>query len=68
MTPDGLDAIEEGIDLINAIVFYGTTPETPITADMWKLYPQMLTVTAGVDGDVDGGFGWEYLTNVTTAV
>lgn len=68
LTPDGFDAIEDGIDILNVILYHGTTPEAPISPDMWKLYPQMLTITIGNEGDVDGGFAFEYLTNVVTAM
>ena len=68
LTPDGLDAIEEGIDLINTIIYHGTTAEAPISPEMWKMLPQLLAITGGVDGDVDGGYGFEYLSTVTTAI
>ena len=68
LTPDGLDAIEDGIDIINCIIYYGTTPEAPISAEMWKLFPQILHITCGAENDVDGGFAFEYLSNVTTVV
>ena len=67
LTPDGLDAIEEGLDIINAILYHGTSPEAPISPEMWKLLPQMLHITVGNEDDIDGGFCFEYLTTVTTA-
>ena len=68
LTPDGLDAIEDGIDIINCMIYHGTGPEAPISSEMWKLFPQILHITAGQESDVDGGFAFEYLSNVTTCV
>jgi hypothetical protein len=59
LTVDGLDAIEEGINCIIALLYYAykTTPLSPL---MWKLYPQLLYVCAGSEENVEGGFGLEY--------
>jgi hypothetical protein len=62
LTPDGLDAIEDGLDCIALILYYGNQ----VTPEMWKLYPHMLHIVAGNDNDVDGGFGHEYLAQVVT--
>ncbi|MEY4881161.1 MAG: hypothetical protein RLZ87_590 [Armatimonadota bacterium] len=62
LTPDGLDAIEDGLDCIALILYYGNQ----VTPEMWKLYPHMLHIVAGNDTDIDGGFGHEYLTQVVT--
>jgi hypothetical protein len=35
---------------------------------MWKLYPQLLYVCAGADGDTEGGFGFEYVTPIVIAL
>lgn len=64
LTPDGLDAIEDGLDCIAIILYYGNQ----VNSDMWRLLPQMLYIVAGKDDDVDGGFGNEYLTAVVTCV
>ena len=42
LSMDGLDAIEDGIDMISVIIYHGTTQEAPISAEMWKLFPQLL--------------------------
>lgn len=42
-------------------IYYGYK-DKPISANMWKLFPQLLYVCAGEDGDMDGGFGFEYIT------
>ena len=68
LTPDGLDAIEDGIDIINTIVYHGTTAEMPISADLWKLFPQLLHITVGNDNDEEGGYGFEYLSTVATTI
>jgi len=62
LTPDGLDAIEDCLDCIALILYYGNQ----VTPEMWKLYPHMLHIVAGNDTDIDGGFGHEYLTQVVT--
>lgn len=64
LTPDGLDAIEDDLDCIALILYYGNQ----VTPEMWKLYPHMLHIVAGNDTDIDGGFGHEYLTQVVTCV
>ena len=46
LTADGLDSIEEGIDCIT-ILIYHAYKKSPISAQMWKLYPQLLYVCAG---------------------
>lgn len=61
LTADGLDSIEEGIECITMIVYYAYK-EKPISPTMWKLFPQLLYVCAGEDGDMAGGFGFEYIT------
>jgi len=38
LTVDGLDAIEEGIDCITILLHYGYK-DTPISQNMWKLFP-----------------------------
>lgn len=76
LTADGLDSIEEGIDCITLILYHGyKRPEkgaqaapTGIADQMWTLYPQLLYVCAGADGDADGGFGFEYVTPIVIAL
>ena len=60
LTADGLDSIEEGVDCISMFLYHGYK-EKPISAEMWKLFPQLLYVCAGNDGDMEGGFGFEYV-------
>lgn len=67
LTSDGLDSIEEGIECIIMLVYYGYKNK-PISAEMWRLFPQLLYVCAGDDGDMDGGFGFEYITQITVAL
>lgn len=64
LTPDGLDAIEDGLDCIALILYYGNL----VTPEMWKLFPQILHLVAGNPNDVDGGFGQEYLGPATTCI
>jgi hypothetical protein len=67
LTPDGLDAIEDAIDCITLLIYYGATG-VKIAPTLWKLVPQMLYITAGKEGDVDGGFAFEQLAQVVVAV
>ena len=67
LTADGLDSIEEGIDCITLILYHGYK-NRPISSEMWRLYPQLLFVCAGADGDTEGGFGFEYVAQIVTAL
>lgn len=67
LTIDGLDAIEEGIDCITIIVYWGYK-NRPISPNMWKLYPQLLYVCAGTEQEKSGGFGLEYISQVVIAL
>lgn len=64
LTPDGLDAIDDGLDCINVFVYYACDNETRVPNELWKLLPQMLYIVAGNADDVDGGFAHEYLGQV----
>lgn len=64
LTPDGIDAIEDGVDCVAMILYYGNS----VSPAMWRLFPQMLHIVAGNDSDVDGGFGHEYLSSIVTCV
>lgn len=64
LTPDGIDAIEDGVDCVAMILYYGNS----VSPAMWRLFPQMLHIVAGNDNDVDGGFGHEYLSSIVTCV
>ena len=61
---DGLDAIEDGLEIIAISLYYGQT----VHPDMWKLYEQILYVVAGRADDIDGGFGHEYLNQAVTVL
>lgn len=67
LTADGLDSIEEGVDCISMFLYYGYK-DKPISAEMWKLFPQLLYVCAGNDGDMEGGFGFEYVNQIVIAL
>jgi hypothetical protein len=59
LTPDGLDAIEDGVDCIAMLVYY--TKQPLLSKEMWALFPQLLNICAGTDADIEGGYGFEYL-------
>lgn len=67
LTADGLDSIEEGVDCISMFLYYGYK-DKPVSAEMWKLFPQLLYVCAGNDGDMEGGFGFEYVNQIVIAL
>lgn len=66
LTPDGLDAIEDGLDCIALLLYYG--PKGQIAEEMWRLFPQMLFIVGGKEDDVDGGFAFEYLNLVSVCI
>ena len=68
LTPDGLDAIEEGLDCINIFIYYACDRTTRIPAELWKLLPQMMYIVAGKQDDVDGGFAFEFLGQVAVCL
>lgn len=68
LTPDGLDVIDDGIDCTNIYIYYACDRETRVPAELWKLFPQMIYMVAGNENDVDGGFAFEYLAQVTTCI
>jgi len=61
LTPDGLDNIEEVIDMIVMFVFYCSEPGQPIPAEMWRLYSGLLSIIAGGEVDPEGGYAMEYI-------
>lgn len=67
LTVDGLDSIEEGIDCITILLHY-CYKDRPISPRMWMLYPQLLYVCAGSEGEKSGGFGLEYVNQVIVAL
>ena len=64
LTPDGLDAIEDGLDCINIFVYYACGGDIRLPAELWKLLPQMMFVVGGNADDIDGGFALENLAQV----
>ena len=68
LTPDGLDSIEEGIESITMLIYYGYKNGTQVSPEMWKLYPQMLYVVAGSTDNKDGGYGIEYSQTILGAI
>ena len=68
LTPDGLEAIEEGLDCINIFIYYGCDQSTRVPIELWNLLPQMIYVVAGNGLDNEGGFASEYLEQVTVCI
>jgi hypothetical protein len=61
LTPDGMDVVEDCLNCINMLIYYGTPKGSVIAPEMWSLLPQMMYIVAGRDDDLDGGFGFEFL-------
>ncbi len=64
LTPDGLDAIEDALDCIAMILYHGAA----VSPDMWKLYPQLLFLVCGNENDPDGGYGFEYISQIAVSI
>jgi hypothetical protein len=65
LTPDGLDAIDEGLDCINIFIYYACDRDTRVPPELWKTLPQMLFMVGGNENDAEGGFAFEYLGQVS---
>lgn len=68
LTPDGIDAIEDGFDCIALLAYYIGDGGQRLSPAMWKLFPQMLHIVGGSDKDVDGGFAFEFLSQCAVGV
>jgi len=66
LTPDGLDSIEDGLDCIAMVLYHGSN--NGVSKNMWKIFPQLLYVVIGDEKDPDGGYGIEYLSQVTISI
>ncbi len=66
LTPDGMDAIEDALDCIALLVYYGQSGS--ISASMWKLFPQLLYVICGDESDPEGGYAFEYLAQIAVSL
>ena len=54
---DGLDSIEEGLDCITMMMYYGYK-NRPISAEMWRIFPQLMYICVGSgEGSEEGGAG-----------
>ena len=68
LTPDGLEAIEEGLDCINILIYHGYDRNTCLPIELWNLLPQMIYVVSGNGLDTSGGFASEYLENAVVCI
>jgi len=50
------------------LIAYHGYKEKEMSNEMWKLYPQLLYVCAGGDGDEEGGFGFEFVNSICVAL
>ena len=66
LTPDGLDSIEDALDCIVMFLYHG--PTGTVSKSMWKLFPQLLYLVCGDEKDPDGGYGFEYISQIAVAI
>jgi len=59
ITIDGMDTIEDAMDCLAIFLYHGEKGILP--AEIWAIFPELLALVGGKDGDVDGGFAFEYL-------
>ena len=60
---DGLDAIEEGLDCIQMLLYHGYKTR-PISPELWRLFPQLIFMTVGDEEAPDGALGFEFVTQI----
>lgn len=66
LTPDGLDSIEDALDCIAMILYHGPTGR--VSARLWKIFPQLLYLVCGDEKDPDGGYGFEYISQIAVSL
>jgi hypothetical protein len=66
LTPDGLDVIEDVLDCIALVIYHGTTGR--LGDEIWKLFPQLIYVVCGEPNEPDGGYGFEYLSQIAVSI
>ena len=64
LAPVGYDSIEEGVSCITLILYHGYK-DRPISEGMWSVFPSLLYVCGGSEFDKHGGFGSEYLPQIS---
>ena len=66
LTEKGIDSIEEGLDCITQILYYGYK-DRPISPEMWKFLPQLMYICIGNE-EAEAGEGYEFLYQVCIAL
>jgi hypothetical protein len=66
LTPDGLDSIEDSLDCLAMILYHG--PDGKVSKAMWKVFPHLLYLVCGSIEDPDGGYGFEYISQISIAL
>ena len=64
---DGFDSIEEGLDCITMLLHYAHKTN-PISDNLWTIFPQLLFITVGHEGEDEGGLGFEYVAQIVTTL
>ena len=67
LTEEGIGSIDEGIDCIIKILYYGYK-DMPISDHLWELFKQLLYITVGNSLDQNAAFGFEYLNQISVAI
>lgn len=62
ITPDGLDSIEDGLDCATILLYY--KDKGKVSENFWKLFPLLVYLVAGKEGDDDSGYGFEFSAQV----
>lgn len=58
ITPDGLDSIEDGLDCATILLYY--KEKGNVSENFWKLFPSLVYLVTGKEGDPDSGYGFEF--------
>lgn len=64
---DGLDSIEEGLDCITMQLFFAYK-NREISPQLWRIFPQLIFMTVGSDGDQEGGLGFEFVSQIVNCL
>ncbi len=64
LTPDGMDSIDDALDCITMLLYHGGK----VSPRMWKVYNHLLYLIIGDEKDPDGGYGFEYISQIGVAI
>ena len=61
MTADGLDSIEDVLDMTALFVYNEFEVGQVIPLELWKIFQHLLYIVVGKENDPDGGYAFEFL-------